>query len=54
MDRLAITDKDHRGATELGHMFVQVEIILLVYIVPENTKTKTTYGYWVVRQCKDD
>ena len=36
------TDKDHRKGA-LNQMFVYVGILFPVYIVPENTKTKTTY-----------
>ena len=45
------TDKDHRKGA-LNQMFVQVGILFPVYIVPENTKTKTTY--LVVSQSKDN
>ena len=36
------TDKDHRKGA-LNQMFVQVGIQFSVYIVRENTKTKTTF-----------
>ena len=38
--------------TELGHMFERVGILFPVYILPENTETKLTYGYWVVDKAK--
>ena len=38
--------------TELGHMFDLGGILFPVYILPENTKMKMTYGYWGGRQTK--
>ena len=34
-------------------MFKQVGILFQVYILPENTKTKTAYGYWGGRLRED-